>query len=276
MNIKKFIFNGLRKLNKFYRLPKSDVNSDIAIDVIIPTCSKDYRTLSMTIDSVRKNVKHPIGKIMIVAPKGDLEKFCIDNGLEFVDENTVLPITKSDINYKPNGRDRSGWIFQQLLKLNSDTLTDKDYFLIVDSDTVFSRPQTFIDENGKMLLNCSDEYHEPYFETYKKLMPLEKRYKKSFVCHHMLFSVKYLRNLKELISQHTGETWWKAILDNLDKNENSCFSEYETYGNYMLYFHPDSIYLRYWFNRAVLLQDFDKIKHKNRYKTISMHAYMEK
>ena len=268
--------NNIRRILPFYYLPNKDVCSDIPLDVIIPTCSKDYRTLKMVVDSIRKYVKHPIGKIMIIAPKGDLENFCKDNNLVFIDENTVLPITKKDIKYTPCGKDRSGWIFQQLLKLNSDTLTDKDYFLIVDSDTVFTRPQTFIDNKCRMLLNCSDEYHRPYFETYKKLTPLKKRYKKSFVCHHMLFSVKFLCELKNVISEHTNSVWYKAILDNLDNNEISCFSEYETYGNYMYFIHPDSIYLRYWFNKAVLLSDYNNIKRKNRYKTVSMHAYLEK
>lgn len=275
MNIKKIFFNSFRKINSFYRLSDKKYVSDIMIDIIIPTCSKDYRTLAMTIDSVRKNVRHPIDKIMIVAPRGDLEKFCEEQNLVFIDENIVLPITVRDINYNPNGINRSGWIFQQLLKLNSDTLTDKEYFLIVDSDTVFSRPQTFINKNGKMLLNCSDEYHKPYFDTYKKLIPLDKRYKKSFVCHHMLFSVKYLRELKKVIENNTGMIWWRAILSNLDNNECSCFSEYETYGNYMFFYHNDKIYLRYWYNKAVLLKDFDKIKHKDAYKSISMHAYLQ-
>jgi len=265
----------IRKIIPFYHLPRNTDVSEICIDVIIPTCSKDFRTLSMTIDSVRQNIKHPIGKIIIVAPKGDIENFCNEKSLVFIDEDTVLPIKKSDIHYTPNGKDRSGWIFQQLLKLNSDTLTDKSHFLIVDSDTVFSRPQTFIDNRGRMLLNCSDEYHGAYFDTYKKLIPLNKRYKKSFVSHHMLFSVKYLQELKNVISSYTGKIWWKAILDNLDVFENSCFSEYETYGNYMYFFHNDLIYLRYWHNKAVLLKDFQNIKHKTRYKTISMHAYMD-
>ena len=150
MNIKKLIMNNIRRILPFYYLPNKDVCSDIPLDVIIPTCSKDYRTLKMVVDSIRKYVKHPIGKIMIIAPKGDLENFCKDNNLVFIDENTVLPITKKDIKYTPCGKDRSGWIFQQLLKLNSDTLTDKDYFLIVDSDTVFTRPQTFIDNKCRI------------------------------------------------------------------------------------------------------------------------------
>ena len=51
----------------------------------------------------------------------------------------------------------------------------------------------------------------------------------------MLFSVKFLCELKNVISEHTNSVWYKAILDNLDNNEISCFSEYETYGNYMYF-----------------------------------------
>lgn len=39
------------------------------IDILIPAIEKDLETLPYVIDAARKQVKHPIGQILIVAPK---------------------------------------------------------------------------------------------------------------------------------------------------------------------------------------------------------------
>lgn len=250
--------------------------SDIPLDVIIPTCTKDVNKLKLVLEAIRENIKHPINAIYIVSPRGICEKFCSDNGCTYVDEDTVLPIKISDINYNPNGKNRSGWIFQQLLKFSADTIAKSDYILIVDSDTIFSSPQVFI-QNNKMILNCSNEYHAPYFETMSKLTGLNKRFKLSFVSHHILFNRRTLKELKELIEKNNNKTWWKAIIDSLNPNEGSSFSEYECYGNYMYFAHRNLIDLRYWYNLSTKYVDFLKLtpKDKRKYKTISMHSYNE-
>lgn len=70
-------------------------------------------------------------------------EFCRTKGCTFIDENTVLPITKKDIHYRSRTWERSGWLFQQLLKLNGDKLCTADYFLVIDADTVLITPTVF-------------------------------------------------------------------------------------------------------------------------------------
>ncbi|NHN35269.1 hypothetical protein [Paenibacillus agricola] len=71
------------------------------IDILIPVIEKDLNTLPYVIDDVRKHVKHPIGKILVVAPKRRrILALCRKKKCEFVDENTVLPITKKNIHYR--------------------------------------------------------------------------------------------------------------------------------------------------------------------------------
>lgn len=66
-----------------------------------------------------------------------------EHHLIFVDENEVLPITKKDINYIcKDGRDRSGWLFQQLLKLAGNIGTCEN-FITIDSDHILLKPHTF-------------------------------------------------------------------------------------------------------------------------------------
>ena len=244
------------------------------IDVVIPTTDKDLNKLSLVIPSL-SNIQHHIDNIYLVAPASDFVKdFCKHNNCVFVDENTVLGLTIKDIKYKPCGVDRSGWIFQQLLKLNCDKFCKNEYILVADSDTIFTRKQYFI-KNDKMVFDCSDEYHVPYFDAYKKLLGLNKRFDLSFVAHHMLFKKEFLSEMKQKIEEYTNKEWFKAILDNLDLNQTSSFSEYETYGNYMYYNHKNYMIIREWYNKSTTSSQYQEIKHKTKYKTISMHSYNE-
>lgn len=258
----------------FYSIDKNPT-SNIPIDVIIPTCSKDIKKLKFVINAIKENVKHPINNIFVVSPKNEIIEG--EKEYTFVDENTVLPFTCKDINYKPDNVDRSGWIFQQLLKLSADKISSCEQILIVDSDTIFSIPQIFVDSD-KMTLNCSDEYHQPYFTSYQKLTGFDKRFELSFVAHHMLFNRTYLKELKSFIEGHTNKIWYDAILDNLDPNEGSSFSEYELYGNYMYLMHRDLIKLRYWYNLSLKKECFDCLleDEKRSYKAISAHSYNRK
>ena len=258
----------------FYKYPKYNCSSNEKIDVMIPTCTKDLKTLEKTIEGIRKNVKHPIENIYIISPQENIKNFDNLQNCILVDENTVLPINVSDINYYPQGIDRRGWIFQQLLKLNVDNICKNDNILIVDSDTIFSRPQIFIEDN-KTILNCSDEYHIPYSKPNKKLLNMNKRFDVSFVSHHMLINKIFLKEIKQRIENECNEIWYQAILNSLDNNEISSFSEYELYGNYMYYFHNDKIKLRYWYNLSTNNKGNSTVdgKTKNLYKTISYHSY---
>lgn len=271
-NIKKMIASGDIDFYEYFQEPRYD----ISIDVIIPTVSKDFKMLKLAVDSIKKNVLHSIRNIYIVSNNEKMEKFCNKESYIYVDENTVLPITIADINYCPQGIHREGWIFQQLLKLNADSITDSKYILISDSDTVYTKPQSFI--NGdKVLFDCSDEYSKSYFEAYKRLIKSDKRFYASFVAHHMMFEREMLQELKKYIEEQNGKKWYDAVLDSLDHNEISSFSEYEMYANYLYFKHPEKVFLRYWFNKRVRYRYLKKIlknpKLITHYKAISMHTY---
>lgn len=244
------------------------------IDVVVPTTDKDLAKLSLVIPSL-ENIQHHIDNIYIVAPVSEfIKEFCAKYGCKFIDENTVLDLTIHDIDYKPCGMNRSGWIFQQLLKLNCDQFCQNEYILVIDSDTVFTRKQFFI-KRDKMVFDCSNEYHTPYFTAYKKLLGLNTRFGLSFVAHHMLFTKTFLQEMKATIEEHTHKKWYQAILDNLDSNEISSFSEYETYGNYIYYNHRNKMLIREWYNKSTKSTEYGKIPNKGKYKTISMHSYNE-
>ena len=230
---------------------ESDAHSNTKIDILIPVVEKDLDILPFVIDGARENLKHPIGRIIIVAPESDkIKSVCSAKACEFISEDTVLPISKKYLTYVVDGVDRSGWLFQQLIKLAGDSICSQEHYLALDADTVLIHPQVF-KINGKIVLLHSDEHHQPYFDLYRKLFGVETKTALSFVSHQMLFRKALVREFKRCLEEHHGINWIEALLKNMDDSQTSGMSEYELYGQWLLANHPDKITREYWFNVSV-------------------------
>jgi len=250
---------------------KKNIKSEIPIDVIIPTIDKDFTILKNVINSIKTQIRHPINNIFIISPYSpQIVEITNDLSCIFVNENSVLKnTTKESIVYNVEGLNRSGWLFQQLLKLSGDNISTQEHFLIIDSDTVLTKPVVFI-HNDKVIFNHSEENHQPYYDVYKKIFGFSVKSSLSFVSHYMLFSKSYLREMKNLIEIRNKDDWENVILNNVDYLNVSGFSEYETYGNFMLKFHKNKMIEEYWFNKST-----SKIPDllPNYYKSFSLHSY---
>jgi hypothetical protein len=270
--LKRVIYRDINYFDNIY--------SNTPIDVVIVAADKDYDILPFVIDSVRINVKHPIGEILVISPKSkNILTLCKNKKCLFIDESTVLPITKKNIRYTANGINRSGWLFQQLLKWGSEKYVKNDYFLIADADTVFSRPQVFVYKNKVILSVCHQLCHIPYFDMYKKLLGVEIKPLINFTSHHMLLKKTILSELKNKIEKHSGVHWYKAIIDRIDHNEASFVSDYEIYGQYFYSKYSNKSILEHWFNLSRGRSDYSYIiskilaENRQRYKTISFHSW---
>ncbi len=240
---------------------------------MIPVAEKDLPTLSYVIESVRVNLNNPIDHIYIIGKKGSIERFCKSNLCEFLNEDAVLPIKKSDIVFEGREWYRSGWLFQQLIKLNADEIVLNENVLVLDADTCLAKHQSFVLEDDRFILNFSDEYHFPY-RSYLKILKEKRRFYLSFVCHHMVFNKRILSKLKAEIQASFNKNWIVAILENIDYNQPSCFSEYEMYGNFLFYNYRHNVHLEYWNNKSIkatLLSEEVLEKNKGLYKSISFH-----
>jgi hypothetical protein len=209
------------------------LKSQTQIDILIPAIEKDLGTLPYVIDAARKQVKHPIGDIMIVAPrKRRIIELCHRKGCKFIDENTVLPITKQHINYRSKKWERSGWLFQQLLKLSGDKICKSDFYLTIDADTVLIRPHIFR-KGHKTVFFCRNWSQDEYYKTYFKLLKRKPASRLSFVTHYMLFEKSKVKQLKHTIEANHQMTWYSAILKKINRTKQFAFSEFETYGNFL-------------------------------------------
>ena len=203
------------------------LTSKYPLDVVIPLVEKDLITAEKTVESVRAMVLHPIQNIYIVAPESKkIRDFCEKQGCIFILENDAVD------NYEEL-RKYGGWILQQFIKLNADTYTKSDNILVVDGDTVFLRPQVFINDKKNIY---TFHIHSDYTDIRKKftrdLFKTTHYFKLDFISHHMVFNRKWLKELKEKISEVNTCPWQQAIL-NLIVSNKLGFSEYDIYASYV-------------------------------------------
>jgi hypothetical protein len=245
------------------------------MDIIIPFHPKDAPSVRKCVISCRVFVQS-CRNIYLVSKENPNIKNTI-----WIDES-LFPFTYNDIHVcmtVDGGRaDRTGWYLQQLLKIYVDTVIPElsDNYLIVDSDVVFRRPIKMLTDNNIPLLCHGHEYYKPYFTIMNKLIPgLERQIaNKSGICHHIIFTRTIMKEIRECIETiaGTGEPAWKIIMNAVDKNELSGFSEYELYFNYCLKYHPNSIIIRglRWKDAPCEMPD------DNTYDYVAYHSWMRR
>ena len=257
-----------------------DRRSDVPLDVVIPVAGTDTAVLPLTIAGLRRNLAHPLGKIMVVTEAGsEAHQVAAELGCDVIDQDTVVPVRRTDLDYRVEPWDRSGWLLAPLLKLSVDTLSTEDHVLVIDADTVLIRPQTFT-RRGAVVALVSSEYHLPYFDAYQALLGEPARSRVSFIAHHSVMNRQTLADLKALIERRRERPWWQAILDVCDFSQLSCFADYELYGNYKLS-RSRSTVRRWWANCPLprdRMSSLDELQRRfgSQYRTVSFHHWIGK
>jgi hypothetical protein len=143
---------------------------------------------------------------------------------------------------------RQGWVIQQIVKFMGVLKSNTQSSLVLDADTVLIRRRTWVTNEGKQLLMRAWEYHEPYFWQTRRFWPdlrqnaLENF---SYVTHHQL-----MQNVVDRM--FGGEKF--AIKDWImsgDARQESGFSEYQSYGQYISTLFPERVAIGKWGNRAI-------------------------
>ena len=221
-----------------------ETNKKNIFDIVIPVGPNDVSQLERNLKYTRQNIKG-YRNIYIVTRNDITFQNCIT-----VNEN-IFPFTLDDVwKLTKCRKDRSGWYFQQLVKLYAWKYINNilDTYLVIDCDTFFLRPVDFV-KDGKCLYNTGTEYHQPYFNHLKKLDSSWTRVfeKKSGICHHMIFQKKYLEEIfMEIEAKHLFEDFYKIFLRCVRYSGDlfcGC-SEYELYFNYIFKHHPSEVSLR--------------------------------
>lgn len=192
-----------------------------------------------------------------------------------INEN-IFPFCITDLISQFGNNNRNGWYLQQLLKLYAGNVIPgilKNY-LIIDGDTFFLKPTSFIDVYDRYIYTTGNEHHLPYFKHMNKLHPLLKKlHECSGISHHMIMNSDIVNSLFKLVeTEHDNSPFWKIFLNSIDIEDfpYSGASEYEMYFNYVIKFHNDKITIRQleWCNAGELN---DK---NNQCDFISIHWYI--
>jgi hypothetical protein len=251
----------------------SKVSSKTPIDVVIPIVEKDLITAKHVIPSIRAMILHPIEKIYLVAPDSEkIKQFAKEMNCEFILENDV---SKNFTEIKKHG----GWILQQFLKLNADKISKSENILIVDADTIFLRPQIFINDKKNMYtFNIHDQYFLRRKKFTKKLLKTNVYFKLDFTAHHMIFKRSWLKEFHAHIEKSHNKPWEEAILD-LVKDDSYGFADYDVYATYVMLYHPENTRVLASANASIYRDRFEYIDmyksvYQNDFKSISCHAFM--
>jgi glycosyltransferase involved in cell wall biosynthesis len=256
----------------------AEAESEVRLDVVYVVADADGGTLPVSVESVRRNLRHPIGDIFLISPRdSELETLARRLGCRYVREEEVLELRKSDIQYRDTAWDRSGWLFQQILKLGADSLVGTERFFVLDGDTILLKPQIVARHDSDLLLH-TEHYHGPYIDAYRRLTRLEPKTRITSVAHQMLFNRARLAALKQRIEAVNGTSWSDAIITAADLSEHSGFSEYESYGQWCIATAGAQTLREFAFNLALprrRLASLDELErgYADRHRSASFHWY---
>ena len=226
-------------------------------DVILPVAPKDAANLELCIQKVRENIRPQ--KIVVIAGKQVKNLIPQFKGVEFCDEdrlmkNLTLEQVKRIMFDVTGSETRSNWYFQQFLKMAYAYQCSHDYYLVWDSDTIpLNNIRFWQNNNGeeKCLFSTHHHIHFPYFDTLNTLFngKVKRLTEKSFIVEHMMINRKIMKELIrdiEVNDQLQGIYFFEKILHaiHLDDIKYAGFSEFETYGNYVLNFYPNAYAIR--------------------------------
>ena len=144
-------------------------------DIVIPVGPKDTEVFKEQIEYTKQNI---IGyrNIYVISSEAISDEY----GCIFINES-IFPFSLKDISEIHGKNDRNGWYLQQLLKLYAGFVIPGilDRYLVIDCDTFFLKPTTFVDYNI-CLYNYGTEHHIPYFNHMNRLhSSLKKQIDKS-------------------------------------------------------------------------------------------------
>jgi hypothetical protein len=243
---------------------------DDIIDIVIPVGPNDLSVIHTQLQYTKKNIINR-RNIYIIS---NLVREDI-SGVIFIPES-IFPFSKQSVADIHGADSRNGWYLQQLLKFYAGFCVPGilPNYLVLDADTFFLRPTKFL-EDGITLFNSANEYWPAYFEHMQSLhSSLNKIIPYSGICHHMLFTTKYVKELIDLVENEHKSPFWKVFLEKVVERmrcgefDTSGASEYEMYITFMTNHHSDTCMIRHlkWKNSKTLEVDND-------YDYVSIHWY---
>ena len=227
------------------------------LDVVIPITETELKSTLSILPCWEKYL--PMKRLIFIGDnklkKALLEYPC--DKVRFISEDSVIVKQKvrniiEDItNGDKAALGRTGWYFQQFLKMGYARHCEDSYYLIWDADTA---PLKIVDmfEGKHPFFDIKTEEHLPFFHTIENIFDgMHKVIEGSFISEHMVINCNCMNSLIQEIEDNShlqGSSWYEKILRAVEKEElsQSGFSEFETYGTYCTVRYPEQYKFRNW------------------------------
>lgn len=221
-------------------------------ELIMPVAASDVETAKQNITYIRKWLCP--GKIVIIT-SGEIRRN-LENELyrwddiRLLDEDEIQEGLSFETirNYlKLRGAEkRTGWYLQQFIKMAYAFKCETEFYLTWDADTIPIRYIPLQEKDGRPILAVKQEFHPAYFDTIKSLLNLDKTINESFIAEYMIIKKEIMIQLINMIDRKSFSAWFINILENIAQEHlgASGFSEFETYGTYVMSEWPDVYEMR--------------------------------
>ncbi len=217
----------------------------LSIDEVISVCClKDIEAWSVTSRFILKNISSRRYKVIV--PDHEISSFLKFSPPEFevIGESKYTNQFREKLlkRLPENKKDQFGWYLQQFIKLLAIKDNDPNAIaLIWDADTAPIQPIELISADGKIQYYKGTEHHDPYFETIRKLLDLQKIVNFSFIAQCFPLKVMWLNELCAEIENKSKMPWIDTVLNQINFNEGNAFSEYETLGTFISHRYPNEV-----------------------------------
>ena len=221
-----------------YIADKHTPRSNIPVDVVLVANHKDFELVPYSISSIRKFLKQPIKKAVLISPKTP-QAISLAKALnmEFVDEDSLLKFGEFKNWVKENNIKHThpgvGWYYQQFIKLLYSKISSSEYYFIVDADIVMNRPFILVSNDKIHTFFVGENHAHEVSKTSIKRLLGEQQYVPdfSYIADLMCFNKDITEQMLAEIETKNGQEFHKSAML-AEHDSKARFSEYELYGAY--------------------------------------------
>jgi hypothetical protein len=231
-----FCFNGISF--------GTQCENDMGYTFVIPCSKKDLDKIDIVLNKLFENFQ--IKQIVVICPNGggiNLDKVISVDEDKLYNGLTLQRI--KDICHTNNISRSPNWYFQQFLKMSYANVCVDDCYIVWDADSIPLKHVEFRNsKTDKLKFFTTGEHYIPYFNTIDMLFEgnVSKCINKSFISEAMIIDKKIMLELiRKIENNHKicGHAFYEKILSCVrQKTQAYSFSEYETYGNFVLTYYP--------------------------------------
>lgn len=238
-------------------------SSEAKVEIYMLASEKDVECLDITIPFAYRSVSGlAISCLVLVVPDPLVEK--IEHDLDGLSIDFKVRPESSVVSYSDLAiirnyfGERSGWVYQQTLKLALLQNSMATYALIVDSDTVLLNPREWVSADASIALTPTEEFNDAYFLFLENFGSLNVPPETSFIPHHMFYEISAFRKLTQQLEIDNTARIIEKIKEHSNFSNPSPFSlDYEMYAQWSLSMSNSRVRLIRWSNISVSRSKLD-------------------